>query len=107
MLLEPPTATEGMRGTLLMEPPLPRAGLLTASGEEYDEEAREEMVEDLREEREVAVVLAEADDDEDGRVPSGVLAKTDGDAVDVLARRKDQRSAAVDGWKFKVGCSVW
>jgi hypothetical protein len=107
MLLEPPPMAEGMRGTLLMEPPLPRAGLLTASGEEYDDEAREEMMADLREEREVAVVLAEADDEEDGRAPSGVLSKADGDAVDVLACRKDKRSAAVDGWKFKVGCPVW
>jgi protein DGCR14 len=107
MLLEPPPMAEGMRGTLLMEPPLPRAGLLTASGEEYDEETREEMVEDLREEREVAVVLAKADDDEDGGAPSGVLTKADGEAVDVLARRKDKRSAAVDGWKFKVGYPVW
>jgi protein DGCR14 len=83
-------AREGMRGTLLIKSPLLCAGLLTAPGEEYDDEVREEMVEDLGEEREVAVVLAEAENEEGDKTSSQSLAKPNGGAVDVLAHRKDK-----------------
>jgi protein DGCR14 len=97
-LIEPPPV-DGIRGKRFIEPPLPVAGLLTAGGEvEMDEEDRKEAVEDLTDEREVAVVLAEAEADD---AETGAIVKRD-EVVDVMARKKDTRVATVDGWKFKV-----
>jgi protein DGCR14 len=104
MMIEGPVMP-GVKGKLLIEPPLPTAGLLTAAGEEMDVDEHEEALDDLREEREVALVLVEAEQEEPvstvSTVPTAV-ARRDEAVVDVMAPQKDTRSAGVDGWHFKV-----
>lgn len=93
LLIEPATgATPGVREKFRIEVPTP-AGLITAAGEgdkgkgkekEKDKEGEEEE----RKDEEMAVVVKATSVEE---ATAAVMAPT-----------KDQRSAGVDGWKFKV-----
>ncbi|KAF5355687.1 hypothetical protein D9756_003867 [Leucocoprinus leucothites] len=93
MLIEPAGGIPGVREKFRIEAPTP-AGLITAAreekGKEKDEEEKGEK-EDKKDE-EMAVVLK----------ATSVEEATEA----VMAPRKDQRTAGVDGWKFKTRNSL-
>ena len=83
MLIEAPPVA-GVREKFMIETPTP-AGLLT-DGTEADKGAEEDIEKDTGKE----VILAENEEEPEG------------EQVDVMAPKKDTRSAGVDGWTFKV-----
>lgn len=95
LLIEAPSAT-GVREKFRIELPAP-AGLLTDGSDAREEEGQEiattggEAEEGTEEGKELT--LKETDEDAEGEEAA---------IVDVMAAKKDTRSAGVDGWKFKV-----
>ncbi|EJD03841.1 uncharacterized protein FOMMEDRAFT_139979 [Fomitiporia mediterranea MF3/22] len=90
MLIEPAPAP-GVKEKRVIEAPKP-VGLITAATEEdTKEEGNEPDGKDGEEE----------DGDEKGKEVAVVSQQDEEEVVDVMAPKKDTRSAGVDGWKFK------
>ncbi|KAJ6575236.1 nuclear protein DGCR14 [Mycena capillaripes] len=95
-LMIEPQSVVGVREKFRIEAPTP-AGLIEdvkGKGKEKDTEGDEEKEEEDKE-----------DGDKDGEDKALVLVPSE-TAVDVMAPRKDTRSAGVDGWKFKARNSL-
>ncbi|KAL0072087.1 hypothetical protein AAF712_001010 [Marasmius tenuissimus] len=103
MMIEPPKAP-GVIEKLVIEAPAP-AGLLTDG--KQDEESNEEVTEDSKDDRENPDERGEGDKGEvdkgKGKGKELVLSQLteENGQVDVMAKKKDTRTAGVDGWKFK------
>lgn len=82
MLIEAPPVT-GVREKFLIETPSP-AGLITVGGESRDDRQEEEEAKGTEGSNDVVVIRDSLSEEE------------------VLAPKKDTRSAGVDGWKFRV-----
>ena len=90
LLIEPGEGSAtGVRGKIAIEAPTP-VGLITQKGEEKDEETKAESEVEGKGGNDLALIS------------SNTVSDTPQTEVDVMARKKDTRSAAVDGWKFKV-----
>ncbi|TFY59896.1 hypothetical protein EVG20_g7619 [Dentipellis fragilis] len=91
MLIEAPPAT-GVREKMRIEVPVPK-GLITAAGE--DKGKGKEKVDGEQE--------MDVDEGEEGEGKELALRATEGgeEVVDVMAPKKDTRSAGVDGWRFR------
>lgn len=88
-LIEAP-AVPGVRGTFTIEAPK-SAGLITDGQDEKKDKEDDDKAE------------SSMDDSKDSML--SIITKKDGESEDVMAPRKDKRSAGVDGWNFKVCCS--
>lgn len=91
LLIEPPPGT-GVREKFLIEAPAPPKGLITAGNGSGTEEITEANSSEQAENTE---------EDEKGKQVA-LIRKEDNKEVDVMAPKKDTRTAGVDGWKFKV-----
>lgn len=93
-LLEGPKQGEviGVREKLRIAAPVPR-GLITAVAEGSNEEGAEEGGEKNGE--------GDGDGDDKGKQVVLRAGEEEGGVVDVMAPKKDKRSAGVDGWSFK------
>lgn len=77
----------GVKEKLVIEPPQPPAGFLKAAEEsEKGDEGKDEGEDEVMDESKALVLAFEEQ----------------GEKVDVMAKKKDTRSAGVDGWKFRV-----
>jgi protein DGCR14 len=90
MMIELP-AGPGVKQKFRIEAPVP-VGLLTDASQGESEKARG---------KKRAVDVAEDQEMDSGEATALAIVEK-GEEVDILARRKDTRSAGVDGWKFKV-----
>lgn len=93
LLLEAPGLT-GVKEQFVIEPPMV-AGMITDGKEDEGEDEAEvenELDPEWHEAKGMEVALSEE------------ATKKEQVAVDVMAPKKDTRSAAVDGWRFKVSC---
>ncbi|KAJ2920185.1 hypothetical protein MD484_g21, partial [Candolleomyces efflorescens] len=99
MLIEAAPQT-GVREKFRIEMPV-TAGLLTDGKVDSDKvKGKKRQVDDLEED--------EAEEEEKGDTTAGALLvkSSDSEVEDVLAPRKDTRSAGVDGWRFKARNSL-
>lgn len=92
LLIEPPPGV-GVREKFLIEAPTPK-GLITAGEEEGGDETEDKETEETE----------GKDGKEEGEKGKQItlLHKEETEETDVMAPKKDTRSAGVDGWKFKV-----
>ncbi|KAH8102483.1 nuclear protein DGCR14 [Cristinia sonorae] len=89
LLIEAPAVT-GVREKFMIEPPAQRQ-LITAGGEAGEEEKEKE-----------------GEEEEEGKATALVIKPPtlEEEVVDIMAPKKDVRSAGVDGWKFKARNSL-
>lgn len=102
MLIEPAAVT-GVREKFVIEAPRP-AGLIMQNGEATGGQALPPKTQEG-----TASEVNNFNEDEDRLKLEVVLAEKRHDieeVVDVMAPKKDKRSAVVDGWKFKVGLAL-
>ncbi|KAF6766307.1 nuclear protein Es2-domain-containing protein [Ephemerocybe angulata] len=97
MLIEPAPQT-GVRQKFRIEAPIPRGLLMDGSAEEKEEEDTEESAKAKGKKRKV--------DEPEGDDEMALMVIEDNSEMDVMAARKDTRSAGVEGWKFKARNSL-
>ncbi|KAF5336826.1 hypothetical protein D9611_003282 [Ephemerocybe angulata] len=97
MLIEPAPQT-GVRQKFRIEAPIPRGLLMDGSTEEKEEEDTEESAKAKGKKRKV--------DEPEGDDEMALMVIEDNSEMDVMAARKDTRSAGVEGWKFKARNSL-
>lgn len=85
LMIEGPSSVPGVREKIRIEPPKATRGLIEAAPTHGQDEEAHEKEDESVEAKEVVVREMEVEDC----------------AVDVMAPKKDTRSAGVDGWKFK------